>query len=99
MTTTPDEIADAVRSTCVLVTVRLRAFGTTRTDNEASREVTRDKGAKPGAGRVTANRLTGADELHKQIVQAQTQAREDVKAYTMPYGNDEGWRLLPNKNF
>jgi hypothetical protein len=94
-----DDIAEAVRSTCILATVRLRALGLTRTDKDASRDVVRQNNASAGAARVVVSRLPGADEFHNRITQAQGQARADLIALTMPYGNDEGWRLLPNANF
>lgn len=96
---TPDEIGEAVRHTCMLVAVRMRALGLTRTDREASRQVEDNAQASRGAARVTVSRLPGADQFHKAMIKIQMETRAAVSAITMPYGNNEGWRLLPNVNW
>lgn len=99
MTENTDTLGDAVRNTCILATIHFRALGLNRTDKQASSDVTMQAGAASGAARVVVSRLPGADEHHKAITKAQRDARAVLWRLSMPYGNDDGWRLLPNVNW
>lgn len=99
MTENIDAIGDAVRNTCILATIRFRALGLNRTDRQASNDVTTQAGAVTGAARVVVSRLPGADEHHRAITKTQVSAKAALLRYSMPYGNDDGWRLLPNVNW
>ena len=94
-----DAINAAVRETCILATIRFRALGLKRTDKDASSKVAEDAGAVIGAARVVVSRLPGADEHHRAITKAQNETRKVLVALSMPFGNDESWRLLPNANW
>lgn len=94
-----DMILDAVRSTCILASVRFSTFGMSRTDKSTSKEVAEAKDAVTGAARVVVKLLAGADEHHRAISAHQRAAREALFAHSMPFGNEDGWRLLPNANF
>lgn len=91
-------IMDAVRETCMLANIRFSALGISRTDREASRDVTRANGASDGAARVVVSRLPGADAHHKAITAVQRNAKEILEKHTM-FFDDHGWRLLPNRRF
>lgn len=97
--TNEDAIGEAVRNTCILATIRCSALGLTRTDKQTSNDVTSQHGAVNGAARVVVSRLPGADEHHRQIVNAQLKMKHALYGLSMRYGNDEGWRLLPNANW
>jgi hypothetical protein len=94
-----DAIGEAVRATCITGIVRLKALGLNRTDNAASREAEKHANAVAGAARVVVSRLPGADQHHRRLVAMQNSAKRTFLFYTMPYGNDEGWRLMPNVNW
>lgn len=91
------EIMDAVRETCMLVTIRKTALGMSRTDKAASQDVTRNNHAAAGTAKVVVNRLPGADAHHKAITAIQREATEIIDKHTMHF--NEGWRLLPNRRF
>jgi hypothetical protein len=97
MTTNP--IVEALRSTTTRARVTSSALGLSRTDKQATKDVTASSGAVSGAARVVVSRLAGADEHHKAIVAAQANARKVLFSMSMPYGDEEGWRILPNANF
>lgn len=99
MTNDIDAIGEAVRSTCILATIKFSALGLTRTDRQASNNVNMQAGAVAGAARVVVSRLPGADEHHKAITAAQRAYKDALWSLSVPYGNDEGWRLLPNVNW
>lgn len=94
-----DPILEAVRSTCILASVRFTTFGATRTDKSTSREVSQAKDAVDGAARVIVKLLAGADEHHRAIQAHQRGARDALFRNSMPFGSEDGWRLLPNANF
>jgi hypothetical protein len=96
---TTDPIVSAVKETCILASIKLSALGLTRTDKNASRKVSEDHSAVAGAAKVVVHRLAGADEHHRAITAAQNQAKQALKRRSMPYGDDDSWRLLPNKQF
>lgn len=91
------EIMDAVRETCMLVTISFTALGMTRTDKDASEAVTVDNHAVKGAARVVVSRLPGADAHHKAITSVQREAKDIIDKHTMHFEKD--WRLLPNRRF
>jgi len=91
------EIMDAVRETCMLVTISFTALGMTRTDKDASEAVTVDNHAVKGAARVVVSRLPGADAHHKAITSVQREAKDIIDKHTMHFERD--WRLLPNRRF
>lgn len=94
-----DDLTYAIRNTCILACIRTTSLGLNRTDRSASRDVETQNGAVQGAARVVVSRLPGADDDHKAIVKAQGAVRSALVRYSMPYGDDDGWRLLPNANF
>lgn len=96
---TSDSIGDAVRNTCILATVRLSRLGISRTDKQATDKVLVDAAAVTGAARVVVSRLPGADHHHRFITSIQTEMKNTLIRFSMPYGNDAGWRLLPNANW
>lgn len=96
---TSDAVSAAVRNTCILATVRLSRLGISRTDKQATDKVLTDAAAVTGAARVVVSRLPGADHHHRIISGIQTEMRNALNRYSMPYGADAGWRLLPNANW
>lgn len=96
---TNDAVGEAIRNTCILACVRLSKLGLSRTDKQASDKVTTDANAVTGAARVVVHRLPGADDHHKAISGVQTQAKLTLNRFSMAYGNDAPWRLLPNENW
>ena len=96
----PDnELVEALRSTTIRCKVTSAALGLSRTDKQATKDITAQSGAVSGAARVVVSRLAGADEHHKRIIAAQSQARQVLNRMSMPFGDEEGWRILPNANF
>lgn len=87
-------LLDALQSTTMLAALRATSLGLRRQDKTTSQEVTQQAGAAPNAVSASLNRLAGADALHKQIVQVQSEARLVFNALTSPWDAD-GWRLLP----
>jgi hypothetical protein len=75
------------------------AFGLSVTVADESRKVEHDAGAVRGAARVVANKLAGVDKLHKDVISAQRFCIEALQSMSMPYAGEDGWRLLPTKNF
>jgi hypothetical protein len=75
------------------------AFGLSVTVADESRKVERDAHAVRGAARVVANKLAGVDKLHKDVTSAQRFCIEALQSLSMPYAGEDGWRLLPTKNF
>ena len=69
------------------------------TVQDESRKVEHDAGAVRGAARVVANKLAGVDALHKTVLKAQKYCVDALYARSMPYAGEDGWRLLPTKNF
>ena len=94
-----DSVSDALRASCMKARVYTGAFGLNVTVQDASREVERDAGAVRGAARVVANKLAGVDKLHKKVIEAQKYCVDALYARSMPYAGEDGWRLLPTKNF
>lgn len=94
-----NSIVDALQSTSMLVRISSSFLGATRTDKEAAREITDDKNAAAGSAKVTVNRLAGADQLDKQIRANFANTRNALEALTTPFGDDRGWRILPNTQF
>ena len=92
-------ISDALRATCMKARIVTSAFGRTVTVKDASRRATQDAHAIDGAARVVANKLAGADEHDRRIRDAQRLAVTALHALSMPYSGEDGWRLLPTKNF
>lgn len=92
------DLADVLRSTCIKIRVSSSALGMTRTDKRASERTVQDHNASEGAARVVVSRLPGADEHHRELARVQNGARMLVASRTMPYGAEDGWRLLPNVN-
>lgn len=91
------EIMDAVRETCMLVSIRKTALGMERTDKEASEHVARDNHAVEGAAKVKVSRLPGADAHHKLILSIQREATDIIDNNSMFF--EKHWRLLPNRRF
>ena len=96
---TTNHIVEALRSTTTRARVISSALGLSRTDKQATKDVTVSTGAVSGAARVVVSRLAGADEHHKAFVAAQANARKVLFSMSMPYGDEDGWRILPNANF
>lgn len=94
-----DQVAEALRSCCILGTIRCTALGLQRTDRETSREVNAEQGAVSNAGRVIVSRLAGVEQYHKAILLAQKDCRDMLASMSMPYGEDTGWRIVPNEHF
>jgi hypothetical protein len=97
--TKTDSVSDALRASCMKARIYSSAFGLSVTVQDASREVERDAGAVRGAARVVANKLAGVDKLHKAVVAAQKYCADALYSRSMPYAGEDGWRLLPTKNF
>jgi hypothetical protein len=95
-----DILTESLQETCLMVVVRTTALGLRRTDKASSDGLNHDKEAAPGAGRVVVDRLPkGADDLHRAITKAQNDALACVKHFTLAFGSETSWRLLPNANF
>jgi hypothetical protein len=97
--TKTDSVSDALRASCMKARVYTSAFGLSVTVQDESRKVEHDAGAVRGAARVVANKLAGVDKLHKDVLKAQKFCTEALYARSMPYAGEDGWRLLPTKNF
>ena len=97
--TKTDSVSDALRSSCMKARVYTSAFGLSVTVQDESRKVEADAGAVRGAARVVANKLAGVDALHKTVLKAQKYCVDALYARSMPYAGEDGWRLLPTKNF
>lgn len=89
----------AMRATCTLSAYRTTSFGLRRKDTMASEASDRANNARTGTSTVSVNRLSGADEYHRRITQALTEGKRVFDYNTMPWGQGDGWRLLPNANF
>ena len=94
-----DRVSDALRASCMKARVYTSAFGLSVTVQDESRKVEHDAGAVRGAARVVANKLAGVDALHKTVLKAQKYCVDALYARSMPYAGEDGWRLLPTKNF
>ena len=94
-----DSVSAALRASCMKARIYTSAFGLSVTVPEASRDVEADAGAVRGAARVVANKLAGVDKLHKDVIAAQRYCIEALQGMSMPYAGEDGWRLLPTKNF
>ena len=97
--TKSDRVSDALRASCMKARVYTHAFGLSVTVKDESRKVEHDAGAVRGAARVVANKLAGVDALHKDVLKAQKYCTDALYARSMPYAGEDGWRLLPTKNF
>ena len=94
-----DSVSAALRASCMKARVYTSAFGLSVTVQDESRKVEHDAGAVRGAARVVANKLAGVDKLHKDVLKAQKFCAEALYSRSMPYAGEDGWRLLPTKNF
>ena len=94
-----DRVSDALRASCMKARIYTHAFGLSVTVKDESRKVEHDAGAVRGAARVVANKLAGVDALHKDVLKAQKYCIDALYWRSMPYAGEDGWRLLPTKNF
>lgn len=91
-------LSDMLRQVAMVAEISTSAIGLTRTDKTASRQADQNHAAKDGAGKVVVNRFAGADELIKEIMSYQTEARANLIKYTSTWGVSKR-RLLPNANY
>ena len=94
-----DSVSAALRASCMKARIVTKAFGLNVTVKDESRKVEHDAGAVKGAARVVANKLAGVDDLHREVLKAQKFCVDALFERSMPYAGEDGWRLLPTKNF
>lgn len=90
-------LSDAIREVAMVAGVTTSALGLTRTDRDASKKADSDHAARIGSARVVVDRLSGAADYAKRIMDCQTMAHANLKQFTMPWGST-GRRLLPTVN-
>ncbi len=91
-------VVHLLQQTAVRASVTLKSLGMTQTDKTASRDIVDAKRSIAGASVVKVSRLPGADEHHRAICAAQARGRQALLDRSMPFGDDKGWRLLPNRH-
>jgi len=80
----------------MLVSLNIGHWGSSKTDQEATRVIHKSKNASADAGRYVKNLIDPA--ALKGVRAAQTALRNFHVTNTMPW-TDNGWRLLPTANF
>lgn len=93
---TNSQIADALASNYMLVTVSFRTWAGERTDREATQEVIQSKQATRDAGAFVKKLLASADTELEAVKSAMSSLRSFVYASTLPWsGNVDGSRRGP----
>lgn len=93
-----------LREKTVLCRVSGSAYGMTRVDRLTKARAVQDGSLPPDATvmvptlRDTSMKsiATGLAALHAEIVAAQYAARNALRNMSLPYGDEEGWRILPH---
>lgn len=86
---------DALRSRTVLCRVVTKALGTTRVDRR-TKIAAQQAGALTDDVKVLIPTNTAYTDIHAVLTNAQVDARNALRSVSMPYGDDEGWRILPH---
>lgn len=102
-TMTPPTTSSAdqgIHSRAMLVRLAVTGWDARRFDRKITREVNEQHAASPEAGRYNKHLLGGkkAAPSHADAVSAGGAARSSFYEQTLPWA-DEGWRLLPTKNY
>lgn len=82
-----DPIAPLRERAC-MCKITATAFGSVRIDRERS----------TSEYKVVFNLLEGVDAIHKKLIASQVEARNALRACSLPFGDEEGWRILPYAN-
>lgn len=103
MSTDNQQLNDALAANYMLVDIQIRSWGATATDQAASDEVRKLKGANPKAGKFVTNLLAGADAELTEVRQLASSIRDFVYGNTLPWSNNldgakRGSRLVDARN-
>jgi hypothetical protein len=100
-TRTPASSADkGIHSRAMLVRLSVSCWDGRRFDKDVTRDVNERHAATQEAGRYNKHLLGGKSNapMHKEAVSKGGAARQAFYSNTLPWA-DEGWRLLPTKNY
>jgi len=97
--TTPDGTASSIHARAVLVYFHASSWIARKLDPQASRHVESHYGATRGSGTAIKKLLPGEATVYQAIVTLIGEVRSWHKAHTLAWGNNDGWRLLPTKEF
>jgi hypothetical protein len=89
--------AGALQTRAMLVSLRISAWSGRKFDRVATQQV-EQKNEVQNVGRFNKQLLAGARELHKDVMSSVMGARQSYYRNTLSW-SDEGWRLLPAKNY
>lgn len=103
-TTSKADVQEALRNTCMLVTLSMSAWSPVRVDRELSNDVATARDATARAFTVRKDLFPGADASFKTVNLVQASFRRYHYDITLPFGTnsaiiDRGPRLLANANF
>ena len=97
-------MGDALRSTCMIVTLHIHQWSTLRTDRSLRDDIAEANDGYADAFVGKKNLLAGADSAFKAIIAAQAAFRAYVYAHTLPFGTSTGVqqrgpRIVSNDEF
>jgi hypothetical protein len=97
-------MGDALRDTCMIVTLHIHQWSTLRTDRSLRADIAEANDGYADAFVGKKNLLAGADSAFKAIVAAQAAFRAYVYAHTLPFGTSSGVqqrgpRIVSNDEF
>jgi len=87
-----------IRSSALLVTLRISSWSARKYDKKVTDKVTREHGASSDAGRFNKSLLPGDCASYKALVSYLGSIRQSHYDHTLAWGEDGGARLLPVAN-